>query len=220
MKKTMLSDHELILGYLAGRDQCFESLVHRYKAKVFSTIYSVVKDRYIAEEIFQETFIKACQQICDCKYAEDGRFNRWIIRIARNLSIDYLRKAKNKLMITDSEGNDIFNYLVVKQESVEDEIIRRDSCRNIRQLIRMLPEVQQEVIIMRHYGNLSFKEIADATQVSINTALGRMRYALLNLRKMLLQQQMPRLLGATLQQILQSLLIVVPPQVRLLDMPT
>jgi len=190
MKKTMLSDHELILGYLAGRDQCFESLVHRYKAKVFSTIYSVVKDRYIAEEIFQETFIKACQQICDCKYAEDGRFNRWIIRIARNLSIDYLRKAKNKLMITDSEGNDIFNYLVVKQESVEDEIIRRDSCRNIRQLIRMLPEVQQEVIIMRHYGNLSFKEIADATQVSINTALGRMRYALLNLRKMLLQQQM------------------------------
>lgn len=93
-------------------------------------------------------------------------------------------------MITDSEGNDIFNFLIVKQESVEDDIIRRDSQRNIRQLIRMLPDVQQEVIIMRHYGNMSFKEIADATQVSINTALGRMRYALLNLRKMLLQQQM------------------------------
>lgn len=190
MKKTMLSDHELILGYLGGHDQCFECLVLRYKAKVFSTIYSVVKDRYVAEEIFQETFIKVCQQIRDFKYADDGRFNRWIIRIARNLSIDHLRRSKNKMMITDSEGNDIFNFLIVKQESVEDDIIRRDSQRNIRQLIRMLPDVQQEVIIMRHYGNMSFKEIADATQVSINTALGRMRYALLNLRKMLLQQQM------------------------------
>lgn len=190
MKKTMLSDHELIVGYLAGQDQCFECLVRRYKSQVFSTIYAVVRDRYVAEEIFQETFIKVCQQIRDQKYADDGRFNRWLIRIARNMSIDHIRREKNKIMITDSEGNDIFNFLVIKQDSVEDDIVRRDSNRHIRHLIRLLPEVQQEVIIMRHYGNMSFKEIADATQVSINTALGRMRYALMNLRRMLLQQQM------------------------------
>lgn len=190
MKKTSLSDHELILGYLAGNDSSFETLLKRYKSKVFSTIYAIVHDRYVAEELFQETFIKACQQIRDYKYADDGRFNRWIVRIARNMSIDYLRKAKNKPTITDSEGKDLFSYLIVKQESIEDSIIKREEKTNIRQLIKLLPQVQQEVIIMRHYGDMSFKEIAEATEVSINTALGRMRYALLNLRKMLIQQQM------------------------------
>jgi RNA polymerase sigma factor (sigma-70 family) len=190
MKKTSLSDNELILGYLAGNDSCFKTLLLRHKNKVFSTIYAVVNDRYIAEEIFQETFIKACNQIRDCRYSDDGRFNRWIVRIARNMSIDYLRKAKNKPTITDSEGNDIFSYLIIKQDSAEDSIIKREDKSNIRNLIKLLPVVQQEVIIMRHYGDMSFKEIAEATQVSVNTALGRMRYALLNLRKMLIQQEM------------------------------
>ena len=162
MKKTSLSDNELILGYLAGNDSCFKTLLLRHKNKVFSTIYAVVNDRYIAEEIFQETFIKACN----------------------------LRKAKNKPTITDSEGNDIFSYLIIKQDSAEDSIIKREDKSNIRNLIKLLPVVQQEVIIMRHYGDMSFKEIAEATQVSVNTALGRMRYALLNLRKMLIQQEM------------------------------
>lgn len=183
-----MSDHDLIRGYLKGQDQCFEILLNRYKSKVFATIYAVVQDRYISEEIFQETFIKVCQQLKDEKYEDDGRFNRWLVRIARNMSIDYLRKIKNKPVITDSEGNDLFSFIVIPQKSAEDSFIITEDRTNIRKLIRMLPPEQQEVLIMRHYGNLSFKEIADLTHVSINTALGRMRYALMNLKKMMASQ--------------------------------
>jgi RNA polymerase sigma-70 factor (ECF subfamily) len=190
MKKSQLSDHELILNYLAGNDLYFEILLKRYKSKVFATIYSIVHDRYVAEELFQETFIKVCQQIREHKYTDDGRFSRWLIRIARNICIDHLRKVKNKLTITDSEGNDIFSYLVVKQDSIEDQIIRKEYTLSIREMIRQLPDNQREVLIMRHYGDLSFKEIAQNTNVSINTALGRMRYALMNLRKMILAKQL------------------------------
>ncbi|MSQ79527.1 MAG: sigma-70 family RNA polymerase sigma factor [Flavobacteriaceae bacterium] len=188
MKQNCINDAELILGYLSGNDQCFETLLKRYKGKVFGTIYAIVHDKYVAEDLFQEAFIRAVNHIRDRRYADDGRFNRWIVRIARNISIDYIRKAKNKPTITDTEGNDLFTYLQIPQASVEDLLIKKEDKGMVRRMIRQLPPDQQEVLIMRHYGQMSFKEIAETTNVSVNTALGRMRYAMLGMRKMMVQQ--------------------------------
>jgi RNA polymerase sigma-70 factor (ECF subfamily) len=189
MNVQKISDQELIRLYQQGNEACLEILVKRHQRNVYTAIYLMVKNRALAEDIFQETFIKIVNTLRSDKYNEEGKFAPWAARVGRNLAIDYIRKMKRDVTITDSEGNNIFNYISIAEESNEDKIIRSQSEHNIRQLVKRLPEEQRQVLIMRQWGNMSFQEIADATGVSINTALGRMRYALNNLRKMLEQQQ-------------------------------
>jgi RNA polymerase sigma factor (sigma-70 family) len=184
-KSFQISDKKLVRQYLGGNEACLEMLVSRHKNKVFSTIYLIVHDHYIAEDLFQETFIKVIKTLKSGKYNEEGKFLPWVLRIARNLAIDYFRKTQRMPTITSSEGNDIFSYLNLEQETREDELIRKQREQSVRDLIKMLPDEQREVLVLRHYGDLSFKEIAEITNVSINTALGRMRYALNNLRKIM-----------------------------------
>lgn len=182
IKKTQ--DRELIKGFMAGNDKCFEVLLSRYKAKVFTTIYLIVKDRCIAEDLFQDVMIKVVRMIRSGKYNEEGKFLPWVIRIARNLAIDHFRKVQRNPTQHESEDFDIFSTVPRAEGSSEEKIIRDENARYIRELIQQLPDKQREVLIMRSYADLSFKEIAALTDVSINTALGRMRYALLNLKKL------------------------------------
>ncbi|MBX7205181.1 MAG: sigma-70 family RNA polymerase sigma factor [Bacteroidia bacterium] len=190
MTKAKISDQELIDSYRSGNEMCLETLIKRHKSKVFTTIYLIVHDRYLAEDLFQETFIKVVQTFKSDKYNEEGKFLPWVLRIGRNLAIDYFRKAKRTPVITDTAGNDVLSFISIAEESREDQMMRKENERSIRDLIKLLPEEQREVLIMRHYGDMSFKEIADATGVSINTALGRMRYALNNMRKMMQEKEM------------------------------
>jgi RNA polymerase sigma factor (sigma-70 family) len=189
MNIQKISDQELIRLYQQGNEASLEILIKRHQRNVFTAIYLLVKNRALAEDIFQETFIKIVNTLRSDKYNEEGKFAPWAARVARNLTIDYIRKMKRDVTITDSEGNNIFDYISIAEESNEDKIIRAQSEHNIRQLVKRLPEEQRQVLIMRQWGNMSFQEIADSTGVSINTALGRMRYALNNLRKMMEQQQ-------------------------------
>lgn len=179
-----LQDRDLIKGFIEGNEALFEILLTRYKSKVFTTIYLIVKDRSVAEDLFQDTLIKVVSMIRSGKYNEEGKFLPWVIRIARNLAIDYFRKMQRNPLQRESEDYDIFNSAQRAEESAEEEIIRDENARYIKELIQQLPAKQREVLIMRSYADLSFKEIADLTNVSINTALGRMRYALLNLKKL------------------------------------
>lgn len=185
MNLQKISDHDLVKLYQSGTQLALEELIRRYRRGVFSAIYLLVRNRPLAEDIFQETFIKIINTLRAGNYNEEGKFGGWAVRVGRNLAIDYIRKMNRDVTITDSEGNGILDYLVIAEESNEDKIMKRQSEHQLRQLIKLLPEEQKEVLIMRHWGNMSFKEIADKTGVSINTALGRMRYALNNLRKMM-----------------------------------
>jgi RNA polymerase sigma-70 factor (ECF subfamily) len=188
MNVQAISDQELIHLYLNGNEACLETLIKRHKKSIYSVIYLLVRDRALADDIFQETFIKIITTLRKGTYNEEGKFLPWAARVARNLTIDYIRRMKRDVTITDSEGNDIFSYLRIAEESKEDLIIRQQSERSVKELVKQLPEEQREVLIMRHWGNMSFQQIADATGVSINTALGRMRYALNNIRKMMEKQ--------------------------------
>jgi len=179
------SDQELIRLYLKGNEASLEILIKRHQKSVYTSIYLMVRDRSLAEDIFQETFIKIINTLRTDRYNEEGKFGPWAARIGRNLAIDYIRKMKRDVTITDSQGNDIFSYLRIAEESVEDKIIRNQTEHSLKELVKLLPEEQRQVLIMRHWGDMSFKEIADNTGVSINTALGRMRYALNNIRKMM-----------------------------------
>ncbi len=183
MKKYSVSDSKLILLYKNGNEAAFEQLVNRHKSKIYTTIYLIVKDNYIAEDLLQETFIKVINTVKGGKYNEEGKFLPWILRIAHNLAIDHFRKEKRYPTIVMEDGSNVFNTLKFSEDSIESVQIRKDTHTKLRQLIQELPEAQKEVLIMRHYMQMSFQEIADATDVSINTALGRMRYALINLRK-------------------------------------
>ncbi len=185
MKNYQISDQQLIHNYRNGNEACFEMLLKRYKSKVFTTIYLIVNDRYIAEDIFQETFIKVIKTVKSEKYTEEGKYLPWVITIARNLSIDYFRRKSKMPTITGENGEDIFKNLPIYDVNREEEIIQNQKEAKVRELIKLLPQEQQEVLVLRHYADLSFKEISDITQVSINTALGRMRYALHNLRRMI-----------------------------------
>jgi len=189
MNVQTISDQELIHLYLNGNEASLETLVKRHKRAIYTVIYLLVRDRSLAEDIFQETFIKIITTLRNGNYNEEGKFLPWAARVARNLTIDYIRKMKRDVTITDSQGNDILSYIHIAEESKEDIIIRQQSERKVKELVKLLPEEQREVLIMRHWGNMSFQEIADATGVSINTALGRMRYALNNIRKMMEKQQ-------------------------------
>lgn len=177
------SDAQLVSSYIGGKESAFAELLNRHKQKVFTTIIMIVKDRYIAEDLLQEAFIKAIDRMKRGVYNEEGKFGPWIARIAYNLAIDHFRKAKRYPTIVTEDGSSVFNTIEFSESSYEDEQIKADTHQRVRQLIETLPENQKEVLVMRHYAEMSFQEIAEATGVSINTALGRMRYALINLRK-------------------------------------
>lgn len=178
------TDHELVTRYIKGDIDALNALVIRHKKRVYTSIRILVKDQYLAEDIFQETFFKVIDSLQSGSYKEEGKFLPWVLRIAHNLCIDHFRKVKRKPKVVDSEGNDILDSIGMFDESAEDKWIKQQSIHALRDLIKELPDEQREVLILRHYAELSFKEIAYMTNVSINTALGRMRYALMNLRKM------------------------------------
>ncbi|GAA4311597.1 RNA polymerase sigma factor [Nibribacter koreensis] len=183
MNTVQLNDSALVTSYIGGNESAFEELVNRHKSKVFTTILLIVKDTYTAEDLLQETFVKAINTMKSGRYNEEGKFSSWICRIAHNMAIDYFRKEKRSPMITLEDGSNVFNTLSFSEESVETVRIKEETHARLRELIQLLPPAQKEVLIMRHYADMSFQEIAEATGVSINTALGRMRYALINLRK-------------------------------------
>lgn len=190
MKKTQ--DKDLIKGFMAGHEQCFEELLRRYKAKIFTTIYLIVKDRDLTEDLFQDVMMKVVRMIRGGSYNEEGKFLPWVIRIARNLAIDHFRKAQRNPVQRETEDYDVFHSLGRAENSSEDNVIMDENARYIKRLIQLLPEKQREVLVMRSYADLSFKEIAAITNVSINTALGRMRYALLNLKKLAQDNGIPQ----------------------------
>ena len=183
---TQMSDSALVSLYISGNESAFEQLVNRHKNKVFTTIILIVKDTYTAEDLMQDAFIKAIHTMKSGRYNEEGKFSSWICRIAHNLAIDFFRKEKRSPMITLEDGSNVFNTLAFAADSAESLQIQEDTVARLRELIQTLPQSQREVLMMRHYADMSFQEIADATGVSINTALGRMRYALINLRKKML----------------------------------
>jgi RNA polymerase sigma-70 factor (ECF subfamily) len=183
MIQNRCSDSELVSGYKNGNEKAFEVLLHRHKSRVYTAIYLIVKDRYIAEDLLQETFIKAINTIRGGRYNEEGKFLPWISRIAHNLAIDHFRKEKRYPEIVLEDGNLLLNSMEFAEDSAEEKQILKDTASRMRRFMKELPAEQKQVLIMRHYMKMSFQEIADRTGVSINTALGRMRYALINLRK-------------------------------------
>jgi RNA polymerase sigma-70 factor (ECF subfamily) len=184
-KENLLNDNELVQRFIAGDQNSLEILIHRHKGRVFSYILLIVKKQELAEDIFQETFIKVIRSLKKGKYIENGKFVSWVLRISHNLIIDHFRKEKLKGTVSnDSLEIDIFNSQRYSEDTIEDQMVNTQILSEVKDLIRELPDDQQQVIIMRHYLDLSFKEIAEQTDVSINTALGRMRYALINLRKL------------------------------------
>ncbi len=180
------TDQELVQRFLGGDNASIEALINRHKNKVYTYIILTVRNQHLAEDIFQDTFIKVIKSLHEGKYRDDGKFLSWVIRIAHNLIIDHFRKEKqiNTMPRKDYEA-DIFNTRRFSDGNVEESIIREQITNDVRSLINELPDDQKQVILLRHYGGLSFKEIAEQTNVSINTALGRMRYALINLRKII-----------------------------------
>lgn len=191
MKAAIISDQELIGKYLSGSEKSLEKLINRHKRKVYAYIIMVVKDDQLADDIFQDTFIKVINTIRSGSYKEEGKFIQWVMRIAHNLIIDHFRRAKRIPVVSNSNDDyDIFDMVRITDPSVEEQIIMDQIYEDVRSLIDLLPEEQREVLMMRHYADMSFKEIAEATNVSINTALGRMRYALINLRKIVKEKNL------------------------------
>jgi RNA polymerase sigma-70 factor (ECF subfamily) len=184
-----LNDQQLIELFLKGKEEALQALINKYKDRVYTSIYLIVKDKYLAEDIFQDTFLKAIQTIRNGKYNEQGMFLAWLMRISHNLCVDHFRKIKKMPGVTTADGQDIFALLPFTDQNVEDKIMRRQSHERVRKMLEFLPEEQREVVILRIFSDLSFKEIAALTNVSINTALGRMRYGLINLRKLMLEKQ-------------------------------
>jgi len=180
-------DGELITQYRNGHEAAFDLLVDRYKSKVFTTIFLIVKDQDLAEDLLQEVFVKVINTLNSDRYNEEGKFQPWIIRIAHNLAVDHFRKAKRYPMVMMEDGSNVFNSLRFSEGNAEDEKVKEEEIALVRRLIDELPQAQKQVLIMRHYMDMSFQEIADQTGVSINTALGRMRYALIHLRKKMKQ---------------------------------
>ncbi|MGB4292696.1 MAG: sigma-70 family RNA polymerase sigma factor [Bacteroidales bacterium] len=184
--KKVTSDYELLQRFIEGEQSCFEELIHRHKNKVYAYISLYIRDQALAEDIFQDTFLKVIQSVKAGKYYEDGKFLSWVMRIAHNLIIDHFRRIRQmNTMSNDDYESDLFNSKSLAEKNVEEDIVRIQVRKDVRKLISMLPYDQREVVILRHYTGLSFKEIAEITGVSINTALGRMRYALINMRKMI-----------------------------------
>jgi RNA polymerase sigma factor (sigma-70 family) len=185
-QQQLLTDQTLVQLFLQGKDEAIAELIYRYKDNVYTSIYMMVKDKYTAEDLFQDTFLKIVTNIRAGRYSEQGKFLPWALRIAHNLCIDYFRKVKQQVKITLPDGSDIFSLISPSSyDNAETRMIRMQTESCVEQLIRLLPIEQREVLVMRIYGEMSFKEIAQLTGVSINTSLGRMRYALINLRKII-----------------------------------
>ncbi|QQS51556.1 MAG: sigma-70 family RNA polymerase sigma factor [Bacteroidota bacterium] len=186
MNYQNLDDLDLVQDFLSGNQSSLEILINKHRQKVYTYIYYRLKDVHLAEDIFQDTFIKVIRSLKAGKYKDNGKFLSWVLRIAHNLIIDHYRKEKQLQVISrDNYEGDILNSQKLAEKNVEDLIINTQISKDIRMLVKELPSDQKEVIILRHYCGLSFKEIAEHTNVSINTALGRMRYALINLRKLI-----------------------------------
>ncbi|MCB0480358.1 MAG: sigma-70 family RNA polymerase sigma factor [Flavobacteriales bacterium] len=183
MIQEKVSDRLLIEHYLAGKESALESLIKRHQERVFSYIYTIVKDEQVANDVFQDTFVKIVTTIKDGRYNEEGKFIQWAMRIAHNLSIDHFRFAKRMPTTSGGPDFDIFDTIGLEDESTEGKLVDAQIKEDVKKLIEYLPEDQKQVLKMRFYFEMSFKDIAEETNVSINTALGRMRYALINLRK-------------------------------------
>jgi len=192
--EQFIEDDELIRQYQAGEETAIGELLERHKKRVFTYILNVVRDRNVAEDIFQETFFKVIRTLKKQQYNGEGKFIQWVVRIAHNLTIDYFRQNKristiSKVVKPDGRVIDVFDVIKVEDLSHEDKVIKHQIHKDLRKLVDHLPQEQKEVVVLRHYYDMSFKEIADMTNVSINTALGRMRYALINLRRLAEEHQ-------------------------------
>lgn len=181
---TTLTDEQLVRKYIDGNNKAFDTLLHRHKSKLFSYIMRIVKNKDLADDIFQETFVKIIMTLRHGRYIESGKFSAWLSRIAHNLIIDHFRqeKAENN-MSSDDEDINLLNRRDLCEDNIEDMMVNDQIKADVRRIIDALPEPQKEVLVMRYYNDMSFKEIAETTGVSINTALGRMRYAILNMRR-------------------------------------
>lgn len=181
----IMTDEELVVSYSNGNNLAFDELLHRHQKNVYNYIYFIIRNRELTEDVFQETFIKAIMTIKQGRYTENGKFRAWIMRIAHNLIIDHFRQEKNENTVSNEETEvDLFNNPALCDATIEDHLIYTQILEDVRKLIAYLPDTQREVLEMRYYQGLSFKEISEQKGVSINTALGRMRYAILNMRKM------------------------------------
>jgi RNA polymerase sigma-70 factor (ECF subfamily) len=184
MSLQKLADKALINEYLGGSDKAFEILLNRHKDKIYTSIYLFVKDDELASDIFQDVFIKIINTLRKGKYNHEGKFLQWAMRISYNMCVDHFRRSKRRTKVSATETFDIFDVLETKEDNMETTLIKSQLHNRVRELVDQLPDEQREVVILRHYADMSFKEISKLTQVSINTALGRMRYALINMRKM------------------------------------
>lgn len=184
-----ISDSHLISAFHEGDVKALEALIYRHKDRIYTSILFLVKDKYLAEDMFQDVFIKIIDTIRLSRYNDEGKFLSWALRIAHNLCVDHFRRVKRTPAIHSSDGQHVMEWLQNPDDNPEKGIVRRQSYDRVRRMLDLLPEEQREVIVLRHYGNLSFKEIAGLTNTSINTALGRMRYGLINLRKMMAEKQ-------------------------------
>jgi RNA polymerase sigma-70 factor (ECF subfamily) len=194
--KNVISDYELVERFVKGEQSCFEKLITRHKSKVYAYISLYIRDQALVEDIFQDTFLKVIQSVKSGRYSDNGKFLSWVMRISHNLIIDHFRRLKQMNTISnDDYESDIFNSKQFAEENVEDVMVKKQIHQDIRKMISKLPDDQREVVILRHYAGLSFKEIAEVTQVSINTALGRMRYALINMRKLMEEKNISLSLG-------------------------
>ncbi|MEO1515656.1 MAG: sigma-70 family RNA polymerase sigma factor [Bacteroidota bacterium] len=189
MQVTSLNDQQLIACYLEGDERAFEELLTRHRNKIYTSIYLFVKDQSLAEDIFQEVFIKIIDTLRKGKYNHEGKFVQWAMRISYNMCVDYFRRNKRRPKVSPTEAFDIFDILQVTDDNAEQRIIKSQTHAKVRKLVDLLPPEQREVVILRHYADMSFKEISQLTRVSINTALGRMRYALINIRKMIEERE-------------------------------
>lgn len=186
---SQATDTQLIRAFQEGNANALEVLINRYKDKIFSSILFLVKDKYLAEDLFQDVFIKVIDTLRNNRYTEEGKFLPWALRISHNLCVDYFRKVKRSPAIKTSDDRDIFEVINVVEDSAETKMMAAQSHDRVRKMLDMLPEEQREVIVLRHFADMSFKDIADITNCSINTALGRMRYGLINLRKLMVEKQ-------------------------------
>jgi RNA polymerase sigma factor (sigma-70 family) len=186
---AILPDQQLIHLYMEGNADALSTLVYRYKDKLYSSIFFLVKDKYLAEDFFQDTFFKIIDLLSAGKYKEEGKFLPWAMRIAHNLCVDHFRKVKRTPVIKTSDNLDIFDTLNFSEAGADERMMKNQTRDKVTKMIDALPEDQREVIVMRHFADMSFKEIAVLTNCSINTALGRMRYGLMNLRKMMTEKQ-------------------------------
>lgn len=184
MSVSKIADKDLIIQYLEGNDKSFEILLNRHRDKIYTSIYLFVKDRSKAEDIFQDVFIKIIDTLRKGKYNHEGKFLQWAMRISYNMCVDNFRRSKRRSFVSATETFDIFDVLESGDDNMETTMMKSQTHEKLRYLVDQLPEEQREVVILRHYADMSFKEISQLTRVSINTALGRMRYALINMRKL------------------------------------